>query len=319
MSEARLGLERTTDPVGMRAESPASAGGFYRFEVGQLRCLAVSDGAGPTNPSTVYGTNVPDEKVGEVLRARYLSPSEAAVNITALMVDTGRQTVLVDAGLGQMSGPNGESVAGSIAENLSAAGTEPGDVDVVCITHFHGDHVGGLFDERGEFVFPNARYVLPRAEWKFWMETSASQESLRMPEGFKRSQVETARNLLPRLADRLELFEADAEILPGIRSIPAPGHTPGHVALEISDAGEKLLHVTDAFMHQVITPEHPNWHFAIDLDAEQAVRTRRSLLEKAAQEGTLVIAYHFPWPAMGHVFRQGDAYAWAPIEWRWRA
>lgn len=309
MSQQRSGLASPVDPAG-----------FYRFEVGELECLTVSDGAGPTVPLTVHGTNVPVGRIGEVLRAHHLSASEAPVNLTALMVNTGPQTVLVDAGLGRMSGPNGEVVAaGGISGNLAAAGVGPEDVDLVVITHFHPDHVGGLFDDRRGLVFPNARYALPRAEWEFWMETPASQEALRMPEEFKRAQIETARNLLPRLDGRLDLFEADAEVLPGIRSIPAPGHTPGHVALEISSAGEKLLHVSDAFMHQVITPEHPDWHFAIDLDAERAVQTRRSLLEKAAREGPLVIAYHFPWPALGHILRREDAYAWEPIEYRWHA
>ena len=125
--------------------------------------------------------------------------------------------------------------------------------------------------------------------------------------------------VLPRIQSRLDLFEDEQEVLPGIRALPAPGHTPGHTAFLLTSANESLLVPGDAWTHPVITMEKPEWPFLLDLDKEASLHSKRNLLTLAAEQQYLVSAYHFPWPGLGHVVRRGEHWGWEPSEYHWGA
>ena len=200
--------------------------------------------------------------------------------------------MLVDTGADGLD-PN----TGRLLRNLQAVGIGTGDIDTVILTHGHPDHIGGNTDAEGKPTFPKARYVMWKEEWNFW--TSGQAETLDEHEecfAFAR------KNLLP-IQQQLDLIDHEAEIVPGIRAVAAPGHTSGHMAVAISSKGKQLLCISDAFIHPIHI-EHPEWHAAIDMAPEQLMNTRRLLLNKAATEKALMLAFHFPFPGVGHVVRR---------------
>jgi glyoxylase-like metal-dependent hydrolase (beta-lactamase superfamily II) len=209
--------------------------------------------------------------------------------------------VLVDTGLGRFAFPGDEtSTGGKLLETLELLGVDRGSVDTVILTHGHTDHIGATADEEGNPTFPNARYAMSREDWEFWTGRSGDEEP------FLDFMLKAANaNLLP-LKDRMDLFSGEVELVPGIRTIPAPGHTPGHTALLFESGGDALLDVADGAGHYVFAFERPEWTIIADVDPDGARATKRSLLERAAAENLKVIGYHYPFPGLGHVAKDGD-------------
>jgi glyoxylase-like metal-dependent hydrolase (beta-lactamase superfamily II) len=286
---------------------------IYRFKVGDFQCMAVSDGthtyAPPTfpPPAIFLFANAPRECLEQTLREHNLYPEQWAEWVSpyiCLAVNTGQHQVLVDTGADGL-GPN----TGKLVQNLKVVGIAPEDIDTVIITHGHPDHIGGNTDSEGRPTFRNARYVMWHDEWHFW---TSEQAETKLDEHVKEVLLKFARKNLPPIQGQLELVDHETEIVSGIRALAAPGHTPGHMALAISSGGEQLLCVSDAVLHPIHL-EQPEWYSAVDFAPEQMVATRRGLLKRAAADKALVLAFHFPFPGLGHVSQSGDTWQWQPI------
>ena len=198
---------------------------------------------------------------------------------------------------------------GRLLRNLQAEGIAPEDIDVVILTHCHPDHIGGNSLDNGQLAFPNARYALWKSEWDFW---TSEQAEAKLDEHVREVLLSIARKNLPPIQDRLDLIEHEREILPGIDAIAAPGHTPGHMALAISSGGERLLCISDTVLHPIHL-EHPEWCAVVDFAPDQVLATRHRLLKRAAEEKALVLAFHFPFPGLGHILPKGDGWEWQPV------
>jgi glyoxylase-like metal-dependent hydrolase (beta-lactamase superfamily II) len=285
----------------------------YRFRVGSFACLAVADGTNVYHdPGDVFFANASQEERDAALCAHGLpTPWPEWINTyVPLLIDTGLQRVLVDTGIGPVV-----PTAGLLRANLTAAGIARETVDTVVLTHAHPDHIGGTLTDTGEPAYPNARYVIGRTEWAFWSDAAAVMERIADSE-LRLAFTDFIRTNLEPLGDRLDQVDAGAEVAPGIWVIAAPGHTPGHLALEVVSDGELLLILSDAVLHPIHL-EHPDWHAMAGIDAlpEAVESTRRRLLARAVETGALVHGFHLdPFPHLGRVVARDGAWHWEPIE-----
>ncbi|MDY6959658.1 MAG: MBL fold metallo-hydrolase [Halobacteriota archaeon] len=286
----------------------------FSFKIGNFECMAVSDGTHTYTPpifpppATFLFVNAPREGLEEALREHNLQPEkweEWVSPYICMVVNTGEHQVLVDTGADGL-GPN----TGKILQNLDARGIVPEDIDTVIITHGHPDHIGGNTDTEGKPAFPKARYVMWKDEWDFW---TSEQAELQLDEHSKEVLLKFARKNLPPIEGQLDLVDQETEIVPGVCAVAAPGHTPGHMALAISSRDEQLLCISDVVLHPIHL-EQPEWYAAVDYDPKQVVTTRSRLLNRAAAEKALVLAFHFPFPGLGYVMQKGDVWQWQAVE-----
>jgi glyoxylase-like metal-dependent hydrolase (beta-lactamase superfamily II) len=286
--------------------------GSHCFQVGSLRCTVLSDGY-VANPTSWLFPNADKTTLAGALQSRGSDGAQVISPYTCLLIETGREVILADAGLG-----DGSHTSGAILARLEVHGVRPQDVSTVIFTHAHPDHIGGAVDGRDPLAlrptFPNARYVMAEAEWDFWNSTSVDLRNMRVDEEAKAAIRFLARQCLQALRHQLELIDRETEVVPGVRTLPAPGHTPGHLALLLSSEGCQLLNLGDAAVHPLHL-EHSEWENGFDLEPERALATRRSLLERAIAERMPVMAFHFPFPSIGRVTARGDGgWSWTPGE-----
>jgi glyoxylase-like metal-dependent hydrolase (beta-lactamase superfamily II) len=289
--------------------------GSFRFKVGTFECVSISDG-NFNYPVESFFANVPTKQIEATLHQHALPLGQIATPYTCLYINTWVHRVLIDTGAGNIGihaakfFPNVDhstTITGTLLANMKVIGIQPTDIDVVIITHAHPDHIGGTLDETGKLIFANASYFIQKEEWEFWTSDMATTKA-------PTPMIGIARNNLEPLRGRLNYVDNGFEIVPGIRAIATPGHTPGHIALSVSSAGEQLLHISDVVIHPLHL-EHPTWVPNFDTVPEQAGISKRRIFNQAAMEKALVFAHHFPpFPNLGHVTQKGEGWQWNPIE-----
>jgi glyoxylase-like metal-dependent hydrolase (beta-lactamase superfamily II) len=280
--------------------------GAYSFQIGGICCTVLSDGYF-SYPTPWFFPNADRQELAGALDDRRVPHEHVLSPYTCLLIETGRHVVLVDTGGGGAGSTNG-----AICARLEMAGIRPRNVDTVVLTHAHPDHIGGTVDSRGRPAFPNARYLLSETEFDFWTSPHADLGSLCLPDDVKKTMLDTAQRCLLILRHQLEPVDRETEVVPGVVTLPAPGHTPGHLALLLASGDERLLNLGDAAMHPLHL-EHPQWDNGFDQSPEQAMRTRGTLVDRAARENMRVMAFHFPFPSVGKVkAREAGGWEWTP-------
>jgi glyoxylase-like metal-dependent hydrolase (beta-lactamase superfamily II) len=279
----------------------------FRFQVGSFSCIAIQDDA-PLYPIGMFLTNLAKEQYEPELLQRGEDTQHIELPYTCLFINTGRERVLVDTGIGV---DTLRPTQGRLLPLLRAEGIEPHEIGTVILSHGHPDHIGGNLNEAGQPAFPNARYVMLRKELDFWM-SNPTLEELPVDESFKKNMLASAQKNLPGVQAQLDLVDPDTEIVPGIRAIAAFGHSPGQMGLEISSADHRLLFVADAIVHPLHL-EYPEAIGMTDHRPSQMVETRIKLLEKAAREKSLVSTSHFAFPGLGYAVPKRNRWEWRPI------
>lgn len=242
-------------------------------------------------------------------------------SVHALLVDTPDGRLIVDTCVGNdktRAMPMWNKLTTSFLEDLKAHGWRREAVDGVLCTHLHVDHVGWntmLDGETWAPTFPNARYYMARAEVEHWRGEMAKEREARAPETGARSLMESEATFLDSVKPILdagldEQVETDAIIMPGVRLMPTPGHTPGHVSVILESKGERAV-ITGDLMHHPCQIAHPHWSSVFDTDAELSMSSRLSFFAEFADTGTLVIGTHFGGPTAGHITRHGEEFRFA--------
>ena len=280
---------------------------FYRFKHGTAQATVVSDGILPLGDPTTSFLGASKDEITKMLSDNFLPTANAVLEQNVLVLNTGDRVVLFDTGMGpsQMFGPT----TGRMLANLKVAGIDPKDVDAIVATHAHCDHVWGIMADDGSRVFPNAQIYISQADFDYW--TDEAKLNIKEP-AFMKAFVEGARkNLIPN-RDRIVFIKDGEEFLPGIQAMSAPGHTVGHTMYMLTSDGKQLALVGDLTHHQVLLLEKPQLEFAFDTDPKQSAQTRVRMLDMLAANRIPLIAYHFPWPGIGHVAKQGEGFRYYP-------
>ena len=290
------------------APAPAAqAPGFYRFRVGGWLITTVHDGFF-RRPLEGFVRNAPLPEVQAVMAESFLPGDALTINFTITFAQRGDTLVVFDAGNGvtAANATNGRMIA-----NMAAAGIDPARVTHVIQSHFHGDHINGLLNAENGRAFPNAEIIVPAPEWAWWSDEG---NSTRSPEGQRPTFANAARRFAP-YQGRVRQITPGGEVIPGISSIAAHGHTPGHTIYRISDGNEQLVFLADVTNRPELMARRPDWQIVFDFDGDAAAATRRRVLDMVATDRIRVTGYHFPFPANGFFTRDGQGYRFVPADW----
>jgi len=290
-----------------RSRTRAPTPGFHRFRIGAAECTVLYDGIWEKAHDPAYFKNASVEQTKQALAAAKLPTAFVPIPISALVVKVNGKLTLCDAGGGgqvQAFNPLSVFVSGKMIANMKAAGIDPARIETILISHFHPDHIFGLLTDRTNApAFPNAEIIVPAAEYKWWTDPSLIG---RLPEA-RRPLAQRIQAVIPKWKNVLPV-EGEDEVVPGIRFVAVPGHTPGHTAFHLSSGNEQLMITSDTVYMPALAGVHPDWQGVYDQDGPKAEASRRKLLDRAIADNMMVSGSHFPWPGVGRIAKDGSGY-----------
>jgi glyoxylase-like metal-dependent hydrolase (beta-lactamase superfamily II) len=293
------------------ATAPAGkqVAGIYRYKVGSFECTSINDGARSFPMPDIFVRNVPKEQALAAAEAAYMPKGMVTVPFNPQLINTGSKVVLIDAGYGPGIAPT----VGLLPAGMAAAGIDPKAIDIVILSHLHPDHINGLRAADGSNPFPNAEVKVPTADWAFWMSDDNMSKASSNP--MMKAYFENVRKVMTPFASKVTKYEGGNEVAPGITAIAAPGHTPGHTAFAVASGSSRILIQSDVTNIPEFFLRNPDWHVMFDIDPVQAAQTRHKFYDMAAAEKALVVGFHFTFPSLGHVEKDGAGYRLVPVAW----
>ena len=234
---------------------------------------------------------------------------KVTIPFSPMLVNTGGKLVAIDTGNGLGANAASKGAVGQARLNMEAAGIDPKQVDIVIISHFHGDHIGGLKNADGSPAFPNAEIKVPAVEAAFWGDDANAAKA----NGFNKAQFPNVKKMMAGL--KVTHYDANKEVAPGITSIFTPGHTPGHMSFVVASGAKKMLVQSDVSNVPSLFIKHPTWQAVFDNDPAQTIETRKKFYDMASAEKMIVSGYHFPYPCVGHVEKTANGFEMVPVAW----
>jgi glyoxylase-like metal-dependent hydrolase (beta-lactamase superfamily II) len=284
------------------------AAGFYRYKVGDYEVTSINDGSRSFPMPDGFVKNVSKEEALAAAEAAYMPKGQVTVPFNPQIINTGAKLALIDAGYGPGIAPS----VGLLPAGMAAAGIDPKAIDIVVLSHLHPDHINGVKTADGKLAFPNAELKVPALDWAFWMnDENMGKASSDMMKAY----FQNTRKILADQAGKVTKYEWGQEVAPGITAIDAHGHTPGHTAFAVASGSARVLIQSDVTNIPELFLRHPDWHVAFDIDPVVAAQTRHKIYDMAAAERMTVVGFHFQFPSVGHVEKDGAGYRLVPVAW----
>jgi glyoxylase-like metal-dependent hydrolase (beta-lactamase superfamily II) len=311
---AAAGAAALTAPRARAAAPPSGqqAPGWYRYKVGSIEVTVVTDGTARFKFADDHVTNKSRDEVNAALAATYNEKDMMTTPYNPVVVNTGSKLVVIDTGTGEANFERTKGASGQFQANLKAAGIDRNAVDMVVISHFHGDHINGLLAPDNKLAYPNAEILVPAAEWKFFMDDG---EMSRAPAGRVQEVFKNLRRVFDALGRKVTPYEPNKELAPGITSVATPGHTPGHNSHIVASGSAKVYVQADVTHVPFLFVRHPDWHAFYDQDGKMAEETRRNVYDMLAAERMMVQGFHYPFPSLAHIEKAGTGYREIPVPW----
>src|SRR4029077_667089 len=258
-------------------------------------------------------TNVKREEVNAALAAVHLPPDFFVSPYNPIVVTTGQELVLIDTGTSETAFNSTKGATGQLLANLPAAGIDAKAIDTVIISHYHGDHVNGLLKADNSLAFPNAEILVGAEEHKFWMDDGQMSRASkgRMEDLFKNNR----RVFSGEVVKRLRTYEWDKEVAPGITALATPGHSWAHTSFVVASGNGKVFVQSDVTHVPFLFAKNPGWHAFVDQDGPQAEATRRRVYDMLVADRMAVQGFHYPFPGLAHVEKDGNGYRVFPAVW----
>ena len=295
LGSAALSLGTLAGLGGASARMPmqeANVPYYYRFPIGKFQATIISDGPLALGDPSGTFKGVTKDEIAKALTENFLPVNNIVLEQNAMVLNTGSRLVLFDTGMGASKafGPT----TGRLTRSLAQAGISPARIDDVIFTHAHIDHIGGMVDARGRKLFPNAQLHITKSDYDFWTDEGKLTGEL------KDFVIHARKNLLP-YKNRISFVEDGKDVIPGVQAMAAPGHTVGHTIYVIKSEAATFAFIGDTTHHQILLTERPQTEFAYDTDPKQAVQSRLRVFDMLAKDKIPFVAYHFPWPGIGHL------------------
>ena len=290
----------------------AQAPGWYRYKIGDIEVTVVTDGTGRFRFADTHVSNKSREEVNAGLAAAFYPPDMMATPYNPVVINTGAKLVAIDPGVGEAAFATSKGASGQFQANLKAAGIDRGAIDIVLISHFHGDHINGILDASGQLAFPKAEVLVPSVEWKYFMDDG---EMSRAPAGRMQDVFKNARRVFDAIGRKVTQYEAGKDVIAGIAAVATPGHTPGHVSHVVSSGKASVYVQADVTHVPHLFARNPGWHAFYDQDGPMAEATRRKVYDMLAAERMPVQGFHYPFPSLAHVEKTATGYREVAMPW----
>jgi glyoxylase-like metal-dependent hydrolase (beta-lactamase superfamily II) len=302
-------------PVAANAEGPATlhqAASFYRYKVGDILVTVVSDGAATFPIPDNFVTNASKVQINTALEKAFRPKDKVTIAFGPLVLNTGGKVVVIDTGSGAAAYAKTKGAIGQFGVNSAAAGFDPKKVDTVVISHFHSDHGDGLLTADDKPVFPTAEILVPAVEWKFFMDDG---EMSRAPVGRMQTVFKDNRRVFDALSRKVTPYEWGKDVAPGLLAVETIGHTPGHTSFVLSSGNDKVFIQSDVTNNPDLFAHNPGWHASYDQLPDVAETTRRKVYDMLVAERLKVQGYHYPFPGVGNIEKDGAGYRVVPAAW----
>jgi glyoxylase-like metal-dependent hydrolase (beta-lactamase superfamily II) len=293
-----------------RAVAPAAgrqAPSFYRYKLGDDEITVIHDGSRSFPMPDTFVKNVSKDEALAAAEAAYMPKGMVTVPFNPVVINTGSKLVLIDTGYGPNIGPT----VGLLPANMAAAGIDPKQIDIVILSHLHPDHINGIRTADGALAFPQAEIKVPSVDWAFWNDEG----NMSRAQGFMADYFKNFHRVFDSIKDKLTKYEWAQEVGPGITALDTRGHTPGHTSFAVASGSARVLVQSDVTNIPELFLRHPDWQVMFDIDPQQAAATRHKFYDMAAAEKATIIGFHFVFPSIGHVEKDGNNYRLVPAAW----